>query len=378
MIERSKVIDLTGRWSRTAASAGRSPQGDWTIMRFVARSTGQTTRPAPQTGHGFETNKFDGDSYRRHWNDFQAKLLEKIVAKGGPLQPGKGLTTIHLDSWEMSSQNWTADFREEFQNRRGYDPQPFYPAWMGLVVGSLEKTERFLWDMRKTSQELVLEEHAGEIKQIAHEHGLLYSNEPYDMNPAGDIDLGSVADMPMCEFWNAPHDTQYSCIEAVSIAHTMGPQVVKAEAFTSSKDAFAKHPGQHEEPDRLGIRDRHQRYRLSHLPAPGTRRERATGDDHGTLRHSVASQPNVLAISAGVSCISGTLFASSAPRRSGGRHPLPHAGRRPTHFRSPRGRHRGQRDDAGQEGLRLRCGHAADPRHAGTGRRRENRLPGRQ
>jgi hypothetical protein len=46
----------------------------------------------------------------------------------------------------------------------------------------------------------------------------------------------------MCEFWNAPHDTQYSCIEAVSISHTMGPQVVKAEAFTSSKDAFAKHP----------------------------------------------------------------------------------------------------------------------------------------
>ena len=113
---------------------------------------------------------------------------------------------------------------------------------MGLVVGSLEQTERFLWDMRKTSQELVLEEYAGVIKQIAHEHGLLYSNEPYDMNPAGDIDLGSVADIPMCEFWNAPHDTQYSCIEAVSISHTMGPQVVKAEAFTSSRDAFAKHP----------------------------------------------------------------------------------------------------------------------------------------
>jgi hypothetical protein len=242
VIEGDQVIDLTELMQPGGRLRWEAPEGDWTVMRFVARSTGQTTRPAPRTGHGFETNKFDAASYRRHWNEFQAKLLKKIVAEGGPLQPGKGLTTIHLDSWEMSSQNWTADFREEFRKRRGYDPQPFYPAWMGLVVESMEKTERVLWDMRRTAQELVLEEHAGEIRKIAREHGLLYSNEPYDMNPAGNIDLGSVADVPMCEFWYAPLDTQYSCIEAVSIANTMGPQVVKAEAFTSSRDAFAKTP----------------------------------------------------------------------------------------------------------------------------------------
>ena len=242
VIDVNQVVDLTTLMQPDGRVRWSVPQGDWTVMRFVARSTGQTTRPAPRTGHGFETNKFNAESYRRHWDNFQAKLIERIETKGGPLKPGKGLTTIHLDSWEMSSQNWIAGFREKFRQRRGYDPQPFYPAYMGLVVGSLEQTERFLWDMRKTSQELVLEQYAGVIKQIAREHGLLYSNEPYDMNPAGDIDLGSVADIPMCEFWNAPHDTQYSCIEAVSISHTMGPQVVKAEAFTSSEDAFAKHP----------------------------------------------------------------------------------------------------------------------------------------
>jgi methionine-rich copper-binding protein CopC len=242
VIDLGKVVDLTSSMQPDGSIRWTIPAGDWTVMRFVARSTGQTTRPAPRTGHGFECNKFDAASYRRHWDQFQAKLLERIVNKGGPLQPGKGLTTIHLDSWEMSSQNWTAEFRDEFRKRRGYDPQPFYPAWMGMVVGSLETTERFLWDMRRTSQELVLEQHAGEIKKVAHQHGLLYSNEPYDMNPAGDIDLGSVADIPMCEFWNHPHDTHYGCIEAVSAAHTMGPQIVKAEAFTSSGDAFAKNP----------------------------------------------------------------------------------------------------------------------------------------
>ena len=240
VIDSKRIIDLTSAMESDGTLRWEVPEGDWTIMRFVARSTGQTTRPAPRPGHGFECDKFNLDAYRRHWEQYQAKLLEKL----GPLKEGKGLTTIHLDSWEMSSQNWTAAFRDEFMKRRGYDPQPWYPAYMGQVVASLEKTERFLWDMRKTSQELLLENHAGAIKELAHAHGLLYSNEPYDMNPAGDLDLGSVADIPSGEFWNSNTGahTEYSCIEAVSIAHTMGKSQVNAEAFTSAAKQFQNDP----------------------------------------------------------------------------------------------------------------------------------------
>lgn len=242
VLDPRRAVDLTSRLKPDGSIQWDAPAGDWMIMRFVTRGTGQTTRPAPRSGHGFECNKFDGASYRRHWDNYQKKLLDRVIEKGGPLRKGVGVTTIHLDSWEMSSQNWTADFREEFKKRRGYDPQPFYPAWMGMVVGSREITERFLWDMRKTSQELVLEEHAGVIRQVAHDNGLLYSNEPYDMNPAGNIDLGSLADIPMCEFWLNSVDTQYSCVEAVSIARTMGRPIVKAESFTSMGEAFSKAP----------------------------------------------------------------------------------------------------------------------------------------
>jgi len=241
VIDSGRVIDLTSRMKPDGTLHWNVPEGNWTIMRFVARSTGQTTRPAPRAGHGFECDKFSADAYRTHWENYQGKLLEKL----GPRTRGKGITTIHLDSWEMSSQNWSGAFREEFAKRRGYDPQPWYPAYMGMTVGSLEQTERFLWDMRKTSQELVLENHAGAIKTIAHEHGLRYSNEPYDMNPAGNMDLGSIADDPGCEFWNAAGgaETQYSCIEAVSIAHTMGKSKVFAEAFTTAGRQYLGYPG---------------------------------------------------------------------------------------------------------------------------------------
>jgi hypothetical protein len=244
VIQTTKVIDITDRMQAGGTLEWDVPEGEWTIMRFVARATGQTTRPAPVPGHGFENDKFSQQSFLNHWDNFQGELLKKARAGKNSV----GWTRIHLDSWEMSSQNWTQGFREEFQERRGYDPLPWYPAYAGMVVGSLEKTERFLWDLRKTAQELVLENHAGAIKAKAHEHGMLYSNEPYDMNPAGDIDLGSVADIPMCEFWDyriAGVDAFYSCVEAASIAHVMGRPRLGAEAFTTSTPyRYHSYPGQ--------------------------------------------------------------------------------------------------------------------------------------
>jgi len=245
VIDPETIIDLSDMMAVDGTLAWDVPEGDWTIMRFVSRTTGQTTRPAPEPGHGFETDKFNPASFEFHWENFQQKLLDRI----GPREEGVGWTRIHLDSWEMSSQNWTQTFGDEFSLRRGYDPTPYYPAYAGMVVSSLEQTERFLWDLRKTAQELVIENYAETIKAKAHENGMLYSNQPYDMNPAGNIDLGSVADIPSCEFWDYRNsdlvDSLYSCIEATSIAHVMGRPIVTAEAFTSAVPLrFHSYPGQ--------------------------------------------------------------------------------------------------------------------------------------
>ncbi len=233
-----RIVDLTDKLGPDGSLDWEIPEGEWTIMRFAARNTGATTRPAPKPGHGFETDKFNPDAFAYHFNHFHQKLMDRI----GPRAAGRGWTAIHLDSWEMSSQNWSENFRREFEKRRGYDPQPFFPAYTGLLVGSREKTERFLWDLRKTAQELVIENHAKVIRDHAHKHGFYYSNQPYDMNPAGDIALGSVADVPSCEFWvvGGP-DAVYGCVESVSIAHTMGRPVVRAEAFTSHPGSGYKH-----------------------------------------------------------------------------------------------------------------------------------------
>jgi len=243
-IARDRILDLTDRLDPNGRLAWDVPAGDWTILRFGRTTTGANTRPAPQPGLGFECDKFDPAALDAHFDAFVGTLLREIGPR--PTDRKTGWTMLHIDSWEMGSQNWSEKFRSEFQRRRGYDPLRYLPAMTGRVVESLEVSERFLWDLRQTAQELVIENHAQRLKALGRKHGFGLSIEPYDMNPCSDLSLGAIADIPMCEFWAEGYgfDSAFSCIEATSIAHTLGRPIVAAEAFTSdSKEAWRLHPG---------------------------------------------------------------------------------------------------------------------------------------
>lgn len=245
VIDQSKIIDLTYNL-KDSILTWDVPPGNWTIMRFGARNNGAATRPAPLPGVGLEADKFDTIAINKHLDIFIGELFRHINfdKEKNKNTPG-GLRMLHMDSWEMGAQNWTSEFRNQFQKRRGYDPLPYFPVYKGFIVGSRELSERFLWDLRLTSQELVLENHAGHLKTYAHRHGLGLSIEPYDMNPTADLELGAVADMPMCEFWSNGYgfNTAFSTVTGSSLAHLKGQSVVPSEAFTSERDGWDQYPG---------------------------------------------------------------------------------------------------------------------------------------
>lgn len=243
-IEIDKIIDLTPNLQKDGTIKWQVPEGNWTITRFGMRNNGAITRPAPFPALGFECDKFDTLAFKNHFDTFILKLLNK--ANFSKASKTGGLNRLHMDSWEMGAQNWTNNFREEFKQRRGYDPLPYIPTYIGKIVGTKELSERFLWDVRLTSQELVLENHAEYIKKLGRRYGFDFSIEPYDMNPCTDLDLGAVADVPSCEFWlkGKGFNTAYSCVEAVSIAHVMGYPTVSAESFTGEpSEGFTGYPG---------------------------------------------------------------------------------------------------------------------------------------
>jgi hypothetical protein len=240
-VNKNNIIDLSSKLKADGTLNWDVPEGKWTIMRFGSRATGAITRPAPFPGLGLEADKFDTTAMAAHLEHFTGKLFRHIGFQKA--NPAGGLQMLHIDSWEMGAQNWTPHFREEFTKRRGYDPQPFYPVYAGVMVQTREISERFLWDMRQTAQELVLENHSGYVMKYAHQYGLNVSVEPYDMTPLADMELAASCDMPMCEFWSlGGYNTSFSTGEGASVSHLLGQAVVPAEAFTAAGDGWRQHP----------------------------------------------------------------------------------------------------------------------------------------
>ena len=242
-IDSKTIIDLTGRMAPDGTLTWQAPAGRWTILRFGARNNGAVTRPAPAPGIGMECDKFSETALADHLAHFTDRLFAAVGERPNPKVFG-GIKYLHLDSWEMGAQNWSDNFRAEFTRRRGYDPLPFYPAYAGYVVGDTTLTDRFLWDLRQTSQELIIDHHVKAVKRYARAHGCLVSCEPYDMNPIQDLELAAAADLPMAEFWcqGFGFNTSWTPYEASSVAHLIGQGVVPAESFTAAKDGWRPHP----------------------------------------------------------------------------------------------------------------------------------------
>jgi hypothetical protein len=242
-IDISKMVDLTSLMQPDGSLTWKVPKGKWRVMRFGVRNSGAVTRSAPATAVGFEADKLDSVAMKDHLDNYTGEIFKTIGNRNIDL-PG-GFKILHIDSWEMGAQNWTQHFREEFIKRRKYDPQPYYPAYTGLVVQNPAVTERFLWDVRQTAQELLLETHAF-IRDYAHRNGLKLAMESYDMTPVCDLELFMLADIPSCEFWSMGYfgfNGSFSAIEASSAAHLTGRSVVPAEAFTVLDDKYLQHPG---------------------------------------------------------------------------------------------------------------------------------------
>ncbi|HCC86012.1 MAG: Uncharacterized protein XD92_0393 [Proteiniphilum acetatigenes] len=241
VLRQNDIIDVSEYIGDDGRLIWDAPKGYWTIIRMGERVTGASTRPAPEPAIGLECNKLDSNAFKNHLKHYTDILLEKTA----PRKKDVGWTGFHMDSWESGAQNWTDDIADEFKKRRGYGLEPWLLAYTGRAIESVEITERFLWDLRQTCKELLLENHAEFGKRYAHKNGLELTIEPYDMNPAGDLDLGTVADVIMGEFWSKRFgfDTHYAVIEATSISHITGQPIVGAEAFTSDNpEAWQEYP----------------------------------------------------------------------------------------------------------------------------------------
>lgn len=255
------VHDGTLTWS--------PPPGDWTILRVGATLTGREIHPAPDGGQGLEVDKMSATALAAH---FQA-MVGRVATEAGPLA-GRAFKTVLADSWEAGCQNWTPAFREEFRRRRGYDPLPWLPALSGRIVGSVETSERFLWDYRRTAADLVADNHYGAFRALSHAAGLQFTAEAPGINIstiADELECKGRTDIPMSEFHFDPHDDSK---ETASAAHIYGARLVAAEAYTAGPNdaAWTKTPFDHKRIGDLNFTKGINRFvfhRYTHQPTEG-------------------------------------------------------------------------------------------------------------
>lgn len=232
VIPKSRIRDVTGKMDERGVLKCKLPPGDWTVLRFGHTTTGVKNHPAPEGGLGLETDKLS-----REVTLFQFEaLIGRIIQNIGPLA-GQTLVATHIDSWETGVQNWTPTMRSDFKRLRGYELLPYLPTLTGRVVESLEITQRFLWDFRKTIGDLLVENYAIAMREVARKHGLRLSIEGYSGEPASNLYYGGQADEPMSECWSWGRFGEKGTVtEMTSAGHVYGRNIIGQETFTANSD----------------------------------------------------------------------------------------------------------------------------------------------
>ncbi len=240
------VIDLTGRVDDKGELRWEAPEGEWTVIRLGHGTNVKMTRPSPTSQVGLECDRLHPRGIDAH---FEHRLKPILDAAGE--KAGRTLQYVHIDSWEALGQNWTTGFAEEFKKRRGYDVRPWLPVLTGRAVASVEATERFLWDLRRTVGEVTLANYVDRLRERIAPYGVRFSCEPYGRLCVNSLDYAARSDFPIGEFWTErkiekPFPTfqtyWYNSMKGLaSVANTFGKTRVGAEAFTGSR-GWVDHP----------------------------------------------------------------------------------------------------------------------------------------
>lgn len=243
-------MDLTSKMNADGSLNWTAPAGEWVVVRLGYSLTGRQNHPASPEATGLEVDKLDKVAVRKYIDTYLDMYKD---ATGG--QMGKqGLEYMVLDSYEAGAMTWTKAMPDEFAKRRGYSLIPWLPVLTGRVVKSIDASEKFLWDYRRTIGELISDNHYDVIGDALHQRGMKRYTESHENKRiylADGMDVKRNADIPMSAMWtpgslgqgsNEEPRSQADIRESASVAHIYGQNLVAAESMTSVGNAFSFHP----------------------------------------------------------------------------------------------------------------------------------------
>lgn len=235
IIDGNRIVDITKYMNADGDVVWDAPDGKWLVMRFVSVSTGGHTKHGRAEALGLECDKLSVEGARLQWKSYVKPIIDTLRVRGGRLD---GIT---MDSHEAGPQNWTPGMENDFSKLRGYDMKRYLPVMAGLVVGSRDESDGFLFDLRRTISDLITNNYYGEFNRLANSEGLELTAQAVGgaLCMAGDnIEVKKLVDKPQGEFWAYQTEGNYDIKDCASAAHVYGKQIASGEAFT---DATYRH-----------------------------------------------------------------------------------------------------------------------------------------
>ncbi|RZM10609.1 MAG: glycoside hydrolase family 2, partial [Pedobacter sp.] len=170
---------------------------------------------------------------------FMGQLLKRI-----PAADRKTWKIVVEDSYETGGQNWTDGMLDKFKANYGYDPVPYLPVLQGEVVGTQDKSDRFLWDLRRFIADRVAYDYVGGLRDVSHKHGLTTWLENYGHwgFPGEFLQYGGQSDEIGGEFWSEGELGNIENRAASSAAHIYGKTKVSAESYTAGDQPYKRYP----------------------------------------------------------------------------------------------------------------------------------------
>ncbi len=210
--------------------------GDWKIKAIFLDKTGQMVKRAAPGGVGFTLDHFSKSAVDAYNSHFQKAFAGKDF----------GFRAFYNDSFEVYGADFTPNFFEEFEKRRGYDLKEYLPYLESEE--NLDIVRRVKSDYRETINDLLLNNFTRNWTSWAHNQSKLTKNQAHG-SPGNLLDLYAAVDIPECETFGSSYfpipglrrdsadirnvDPDPIMLKfASSAAHVTGKNLVSLETFT--------------------------------------------------------------------------------------------------------------------------------------------------
>jgi hypothetical protein len=237
-----KTILLTDKVNSEGALQWTPTSGTWDLYALFNGKTLQKVKRAAPGGEGFTLDHFSAPALGVYLSRFDSAFHHQ------PL----GVRSFYNDSYEVYGADWTADFFEQFQKRRGYDLKPYIRVFGEKNTD--DQTARIKSDYRETISDLILNNFTKPWTQWSHQYKSVSKNQAHG-SPGNLLDLYAAVDIPECETYGSTYfpipglrrdsadirnvDPDPVMLKfASSAAHVTGKPLVSCETFTWLTEHF--------------------------------------------------------------------------------------------------------------------------------------------